>query len=196
MLAVLALPVPVFSSKATPFLYHWYSDGGDPSASLQLSSTTVPVIAELGTTHIGVVGGTGKQNCTCYTVLSVLSISQPFDSHWGGEHLCTCSTATTLTNGGSGDRVDGRVLLLKSTGRSVSWQKQWRQRFAPRIPHHMLCYCVFDLYAFIQTLDILFHPIYSVGPLAPRHRRDVSGNLESRIFFFPSIVFKNKSEKE
>ena len=64
MFAALAVLVPVFSSKATPFLYHWYSDGGDPSVSLQLSSTTVPVIAELGTSHTGVVGATGQENCT------------------------------------------------------------------------------------------------------------------------------------
>lgn len=69
MFAALALPVPVFSSKATPFLYHWYSDGGDPSVSLQLISTTVPVMAELGTSHTGVVGATGKWNYTGYAVL-------------------------------------------------------------------------------------------------------------------------------
>lgn len=80
MFAALVVPVPVFSSKATPFLYHWYWDGGDPSVSLQLSSTTVPVIAELGTSHIGVVGATGQWNCSCYSLNSIVYVTTVWQS--------------------------------------------------------------------------------------------------------------------
>lgn len=57
-----ALPVPEVSTKATPFLNHLYSEAGDPSFSLHRSSTTVPLIAELGTSHVGVAEATEEQN--------------------------------------------------------------------------------------------------------------------------------------
>lgn len=51
---------PGFSGRSMPPLNHLYFEAGDPSFSLHRSSTAVPLIAEMGTSQTGTVGGTGK----------------------------------------------------------------------------------------------------------------------------------------
>lgn len=57
-LLVLWEPSLGFPDKRMPSLNHVYSGAGFPSLSWHLSSTTVPLRAELGTSHDGTAGAT------------------------------------------------------------------------------------------------------------------------------------------